>query len=385
VHQVLDSLPQQEILAFVKKLHEPRETLVAVTLTNGETIAGYPGTRAHPMDKDWQFLAGEQLLISHVDFPSVLWIYIPIGDVAGIRQMDIGQPIYYSDNEFADPGREHERLHAEYLSHFPDDERPLREAIRKWRQTESKRIQARFTRELDEPWTYDNFEFRRIELATINRELRDLLRASAIRTAKRHGYQVDERSLGQFSVRSIPRFVGDFEPKPGERLYVDWEYVSRNKEGINGAGFGFVVSLSLSWNTSEARAANRLAKKALTGLSDVCREKLTLVRGHVAFLEVPGSTIRQSTISSGLKLSMDGGTWRAAIICMHPIVKAPDSDTPWVLSYWKEGRDEVPFEMLDTSVVPLDIFASVHSGRFTTSFGTASCFLKVHYAQAARL
>jgi hypothetical protein len=54
-----------------------------------------------------------------------------------------------------------------------------------------------------------------------------------------------------------------------------------------------------------------------------------------------------------------------------------------VLSYWQEGRDEVPFELLDASVVPLDIFGSVHSGRALTSFGTANCVLKVHYAAAS--
>ena len=82
-------------------------------------------------------------------------------------------------------------------------------------------------------------------------------------------------------------------------------------------------------------------------------------------------------------MSADGGTWRASVICTRPIVQAPDNAMPWVFAYWKDGSAEVPFEMLDTSVVPLDIYASVHSGKHTTSFGTADCFLKVRYAQAA--
>ena len=225
-----------------------------------------------------------------------------------------------------------------------------------------------------------------MELNIIERELEPLLRSTALRTVQRHHYKMDLRSLGvRHSLEANLSFTGDFEPRPGERLYVDWDYVSQNRKGLNGAGFEFIVSLSLSWNTSQADAAKRLAKKPLTNISDLCvrRDNLTLIRGHVAFLEVPGSAVEHTTVASGHKLSIDGGTWRAAIICALPIAKAPDDGTPWVLSYWKEGGDEVPFEMLDTSVVPLDIFASVHSGKHTTSFGDAKCFLKVHYAQAA--
>ena len=365
----------------------------SVILGGSRTNSGFDNL--FPTNENWQFLTEEKLIVCHRDGDNELRFYIPIQDVAGIRKIDISQPIY-DDNPFND---DYDHLLMEYLSHFSEDERPLRVAIRKRRQAESKRAWARFIREMESRFqnssaasfegppqrslVEDELEY--IELYTVDRRLEPLLRAAALRTAQRHGYQVDRWSLGILgNLRSTVVFVGDFEPKPGERLYVDWEYVSRNREGINSAGFGFVVSLSLSWNSSEARAAKRLAKKPITGLSDVCRETLTLVRGHVAFLEMPGSTIGRNKISSGLKLSMDGGTWKAAIICMHPIVKAPDADTPWVLSYWMEGRDEVPFEMLDTSAVPLEIFASVHSGRSTTSFGTANCFLKVHYAQAAR-
>jgi hypothetical protein len=437
MHRVLDSISQQEVLTFVKKLRKPWSTFVAVTLADGETIVGHPGgSRPQPTQGEdrlsepnfaqlhltldtWHFLADGYLIISYRDLYREVRFYIPLEDIAGIRQIRINQPIYGRDAYYQESPMDGPSLLDEYLSHFPEDERSLRASIRAQR---SKALEARqrvrlqefekqkltwesaeepagqgFEELLEEPAEYRSRElavrrfverdFEDLEFNVLERKLISLLRSTAIRTARRHHYQIDLLPLGiLYKLVSTLTFTGDFEPRPGERLYVDWDYVSRNREGLNGAGFGFIVSLSLNWDTSQAGAAKRLAKKPLTKISDVCirHDKLTLIRGHVAFLEVPGSAVEHTTIASGHKLSIDGGTWRAAIICALPIVKPPDDGTPWVLAYWKEGGDEVPFEMLDASVIPLDIFASVHSGKLATSFGNAECFLKVHYAQAAR-
>ncbi len=420
MRRVLDPISQQEALTFAKKLKEPWGTFAAVTLTYGDTIVGHLGGSCLVHDEEreqdyaqfipgldtWRFLADGNLIVSHRDLYNELQFCIPLGDVAGIRQIRISQPIYRQRIDRPNPkGSGGPSLFEEYLSHFPEDERPLRASMWEHRSQVLIRASERRVRELQElekiklssssavespeelpRQSFIEDELEDLEFNIIERKLEPLLRSTALRTAQRHHYKTDLWSLGvAYSLDSSLSFTGDFEPRPGERLYVDWDYVSQNQKGLNGAGFGFIVSLSLSWNTSQAGAAKQLAKKPLTSISDVCDrpDNLTLVRGHVAFLEVPGSTVEHTTVASGHKLSLSGGTWRAAIICALPIAKAPDDGTPWVLAYWKEEGAEVPFEMLDTSVVPLDIFASVHSGKHTTSFGTAKCFLKVHYAQAA--
>jgi hypothetical protein len=416
MHGLLDSISQQKVLTFAKKVRKPWETFAAVTLTDGATIVAHLGgsrlghdeqygqdyAQFIPTTGTWRFQADGNLVMCHRDLYNELQFYIPFTDVAGIRQIHIDQPEYRKAIELDHPGRG-PSLFEEYLSQFSEDERPVRAAIREQRSQVLLRASERRVRELQQlekqkltsssgvasadelpDQGFLKAEFEDLEFNIIERKLEPVLRSTAVRTAQSHHYHMDLYSLGvAYSIASTLTFTGDLEPKPGERLYVDWDYVSRNRKGLNGAGFGFIVSLSLSWNTSQAGAAKLLAKKPLTKISDVCRNDLTLLRGHVAFVEVPGSTVEHTTIKSRHKLSIDGGTWRAAIITALPIVNAPGKDTPWVLSYWKEGGDEVPFELLDTSVIPLDIFASRHSGKLTTSFGKAECFLKVHYAQAA--
>lgn len=417
MRRVLDSISELEVLNFARGIQEPWSSLVAVTLTDGEAIVGHLGgsrlahdgervyANNHPDLQSWHFLTNENLIVSDRDLYFERQFNIPLADVAGVRTIHISQPIYWQlrDWDHAE-GTKSPSPQKQYMSEFPKGERPLRAAIRQHRSQALKRASARREREWQEQMRQalsassavgstedislqggieDSFE--NMELDIIKRNLNELLRSTALRTAQRHHYETNMFSFGvDYSLSSRLSYAGDFAPRPGERLYIDWDYVSQNRKGLSGAGFGFIVSLSLSWNISQAGAAKQMAKKPLTNISEVCAGRdLALIRGHVAFLTLPGSAVEHTAIASGHKMSADGGTWRASVICACPIVQAPDNTTPWVLAYWKDGSAEVPFEMLDTSVVPLDIFASVHSGKHTTSFGTADCFLKVRYAQAA--
>jgi hypothetical protein len=426
MNRVLDPLVAGQVVTLAEAFAEPWQSYAAVTLTDGETIAGHPGASlpvaglsgimfadSTPTTGSWQFMDGTDLVVSHSDLYDELRIYIPAGDVAGIRRLAVSQQVFRlprpdEDAEAPDPRAAADRLYAEYLSQFPAGDQPVRAAQHKRREAAARREYKRYRAAADEaadrrsqesarriwglpPLDAGAAEFdvtadalQRARLDAAQRRLWSLLRVAALRTAQRHGYRIERLSFGiAYRLLSTVEFEGDFEPGPGERLYVDWDYVSRNREGLTGAGFGFVVSLSLSFNTSAARAARQLARRPRAELTAICGEKLALVRGHVAFLDVPGSAVERRAVSTGRSLDMDGGTWRAAIICADPIASAPGPQTPWVLSYWKEGREEVPLDLLDASVVPLDIFGSVQSGRARTSFGQASCFLKVHYAAAA--
>jgi len=127
---------------------------------------------------------------------------------------------------------------------------------------------------------------------------------------------------------------------------------SRNRDTIDGAGLGFIVSASLSWKTSDAKAAKKLAKKHVIALGSVCQCDLALVRGYIAFLDIPGSTIANGAAPSGNTLIMDEGVWRAAVISPAPLLGPPPDGTPWVLAYWRQGREEVPLRcLLDRSII----------------------------------
>jgi hypothetical protein len=417
MRRVLDSISEPEVLNFAEGIQEPWSTLVAVTLTDGETIVGHLGgsrgalyegqtyANNRPELQTWHFITNGNLIISDRDLYCERQFNIPLADVAGVRSIYVRQPLYRQlrDSGCA-KGTKAPSPQKQYMSEFPKDERSLRAALRQHRSQALKRASARRHREWQEQLrqrlsaspTVGSTEdislqggveasFENMELDIIGRNLNALIQSTALRTAQRHHYDTNTFSFGiAYSLGSSLSYTGDFAPRPGERLYVDWEYVSQNRKDLNGAGFGFIVSLSLSWNTSQAAAAKQMAKKPLANISDVCTSRdLVLIRGHVAFLTLPGSAVEHAAVTSGHKMSADGGTWRASVICTRTIVQAPDHATPWVLAYWKDGSAEVPFEMLDTSVVPLDIFATVHSGKHTTSFGTADCFLKVRYAQAA--
>jgi hypothetical protein len=407
VNRILESISRAAVSSFAKGLKEPWNALAAVTIVDGETIVGHlGGSRQSSGDRNfavspfdltrdkWRYFFGQDLALSYRDLYTELRIYIPIRDVAGIRGMNISQPVY-EGLRIGRNGKPSGPLD-EYLSHFKGDERALRSVIRERRQAEfdresarrwdelSESIQRSVTESADEQQKLIDAELRNFEFDVLQRDLVTLLRATALRTALRHGYQVARWPLGvSYLLTTTLTFKGDLEPRPGERLYVDWDYVRQNREGLTGAGFGWIASMSLQWNTSDARAASKLAKKRLVDLRDLCLNSLAFVRGYIAFLGVPGSMVKHDAMSAAHELTMDDGTWLAAIICDRPIAGPPARGIPWILSYWKKGSEVVPFEMLDTSVPPLEIFGSVHSGDFDAGFGNASCFLKVHFAQAA--
>jgi hypothetical protein len=417
VSQVIDPISQEQIAAYIRSVDSPQTTHTVVTLIDGETLVGNcggwgasspsAGAPAFPGDRNtWQYMTDSELILSNTDLYSQLRCYVPLQDVGGIATIDIEQPIFRSQSWRSDEQADasYARLRERYLSTLPTDQHDARLAIR---ERQSSELRALFEKELREPKPIDlsalsvdkvedefdspmgiaRDELRGFDSAVRARSLMDLLRITFVRRTAGHGYRLERWPVGlAYMIESTVTFAGDFEPKPGEPLYADMEYVAQNREGLTGAGLGFIASATLNWQTSDDRAARRLARQKPTDVATLCDERNTaLIRGYVTFLEMPGSSVAASTVSTDNTLSMDGARWRAALISREPLIGPPAEGVPWALSYWREGSDRVPLEMLDRSVPPLEIFGTVQSSlRATPSFGgEASCFLKVRYAQAA--
>ena len=163
MRRMLDSISQQEALTFAKKLKEPWKTFAAVTLTDGETIVGHLGgsrlvdgegreqdyAQFIPRLDTWRFVADGNLVVCHRDLYNEVQFYIPLRDVAGIRQIHISQPIYRQSMrdllKSASVGGP--SPFDEYLSHFSEDERPLRASMREHRRQVLIRASERRERE----------------------------------------------------------------------------------------------------------------------------------------------------------------------------------------------------------------------------------------------
>jgi hypothetical protein len=373
-----------------------------VTLIDGEAIVGHCGgspesdDRSASFEQDlqkWQFFTDDVLVLSYRETTAELRLNVPVAEIAQIRTLEVSQPTFGGKMRAteSDPDELRSRLEEQYLSYYPPAERPLRRAIRDRQSAELERWVIDTGLPSDWPSSIVEDELSDVDFAVRARKLTDLLRASAVRRAVERHYEIDKWEFGFSPILVATVTVdGDFAPKPGERLYVDWDWIGHQRSTLDGLGFGFIVSATVEWTLSDARAAQMMARKSPFDLGAICqRETPTLVRGYVTFLEMPSSILEDTTVSAGEAESIEGSEWRKALVADRPLAEPPTKDIPWVLTYWRKGCQEVPFEMLDRSIAPIDVFGSIHatparlSSEDGTSFGETSCAMRVRYASAA--
>lgn len=399
-------MPSMRIREYARSLVAPWRDLVAVTLTDGQTIVGHVGGSPevevgegevpvavnNPSQDRWHFFQNDQLVLSYRSNRGETRIYVPLAAIANLSAAPFTQTVYSEYVDFdIDWSDARERLMAEYLRTYDQDERSLRRKILEFQAAQRHVRFERFKEglagdgsltdsdlEVSADWLTDEFKF-------LDRRLQDVLEVEAVRTASRHGYRVERYAIlptrFDLTIKGTVALNGDIDGPNKQLIYADYGLLSRSQGGVRGLSGGFGISFGVEWDQSLERHVKQKLNGRITSFADVCSRRAVRVQGHLAFVSATGSVIEDAEVPQLESTRIEGGEWYAAVISQQPLTGPPTDGIPWILSYWNSQTFLLPYVLLDRMTRRLRIYGEVVNSPAVTSFGKCNCFLKVYCAE----